>query len=29
MRKQGTSSDPWIDFYYWWESQGFTKAAAQ
>ena len=28
MRKQGTSSDRWIDtFYYWLESQGFTKPA--
>ena len=27
MRKQGTSSDHWIDaFYYWLEAQGFTKA---
>ena len=26
MRKQGTSSDHWIDaFYYWLETQGFTK----
>jgi acetyl esterase/lipase len=26
MRKQGTSSDHWIDeFYYWMEAQGFTK----
>ena len=26
MRKQGTSSDRWIDaFYYWLEAQGFTK----
>jgi acetyl esterase/lipase len=26
MRKQGTTSDHWIDeFYYWLESQGFTK----
>jgi acetyl esterase/lipase len=26
MRKQGTSSDHWIDaFYYWLEAQGFTK----
>ena len=30
MRKQGTSSDHWIDeFYYWLESQGFTKATAR
>jgi acetyl esterase/lipase len=29
MRKQGTSSDQWIDeFYYWLEAQGFTKRAA-
>ena len=28
MRKQGTSSDRWIDeFYYWLEALGFTKAA--
>lgn len=26
MRKQGTSSDHWIDtFYYWLEAQGFTR----
>jgi acetyl esterase/lipase len=26
MRKQGTSSDHWIDaFYYWLEARGFTK----
>ncbi len=30
MRKQGTSSDRWIDeFYYWLEAQGFTKPAAK
>ncbi len=30
MRKQGTSSDHWIDaFYYWLESQGFTKRAGK
>ena len=30
MRKQGTSSDHWIDeFYYWLEAQGFTKRAGQ
>jgi acetyl esterase/lipase len=29
MRKQGTSSDHWIDdFYYWLEAQGLTKRAA-
>jgi DNA-binding transcriptional ArsR family regulator len=29
MRKQGTSSDHWIDeFYYWLEAQGFTRPAA-
>jgi len=29
MRKQGTSSDHWIDaFYYWLEAQGLTKPAA-
>ncbi|MDT7807523.1 MAG: hypothetical protein QOJ70_1336 [Acidobacteriota bacterium] len=29
MRKQGTSSDHWIDeFYYWLEAQGFTKRSA-
>jgi acetyl esterase/lipase len=28
MKKQGTSSDRWIDeFYYWLEAQGFTKPA--
>lgn len=28
MRRQGTSSDHWIDsFYYWLEAQGFTKPA--
>lgn len=28
MKKQGTSSDHWIDaFYYWLEAQGFTKQA--
>jgi len=28
MRKQGTSSDHWIDeFYYWLEAQGFTRPA--
>ena len=28
MRKQGTSSDRWIDaFYYWLEAQGFTRRA--
>ena len=26
MRKQGTTSDHWIDeFYYWLEARGFTK----
>jgi acetyl esterase/lipase len=30
MRKQGTSSDHWIDaFYYWLEAQGFTRPAAK
>lgn len=30
LRKQGTSSDHWIDeFYYWLEAQGFTKPAAR
>jgi len=30
MRKQGTSSDPWIDaFYYWLEAQGFTRRAGR
>ena len=30
MRKQGTSSDHWIDeFYYWLEAQGFTKPATK
>jgi len=30
MRKQGTSSDHWIDeFYYWLEALGFTKPAAR
>lgn len=30
MRKQGTSSDHWIDaFYYWLEGQGFTKRAGR
>jgi predicted esterase len=30
MRKQGTSSDHWIDeFYYWLEAQGFTSSAAR
>ena len=30
MRKQGASSDHWIDeFYYWLEAQGFTKPAAR
>lgn len=30
MRKQGTSSDYWIDaFYYWLEAQGFTKRAGR
>ncbi len=30
MRKQGTSSDHWIDtFYYWLEAQGFTSQNAQ
>jgi acetyl esterase/lipase len=29
MKKQGTTSDHWIDeFYYWLEAQGFTKRAA-
>jgi predicted esterase len=30
MRKQGTSSDHWIEaFYYWLEAQGFTKQAGR
>jgi acetyl esterase/lipase len=30
MRKQGTSSDHWIDeFYYWLDGQGFTRTAAR
>lgn len=30
MRKQGTTSDHWIDeFYYWLEAQGFTKPAGR
>jgi acetyl esterase/lipase len=30
MRKQGTSSDHWIeDFYYWLEAQGFTRPTAR
>jgi acetyl esterase/lipase len=30
MRKQGATSDHWIDeFYYWLEARGFTKAAAR
>ena len=30
IRKQGTSSDHWIDaFYYWLEAQGFTRPAAR
>jgi len=30
MRKQGTSSDHWIDeFYYWLEARGFTRPAAR
>src|SRR5436309_2230863 len=30
MRKQGTSSDHWIDtFYYWLEAQGFTRRAVR
>ncbi len=30
MRKQGASSDHWIDeFYYWMEAQGFTRPAAR
>jgi acetyl esterase/lipase len=30
MRKQGTSSDHWLDpFYYWLEAQGFTRPAAK
>jgi acetyl esterase/lipase len=30
MRKQGTSSDHWIDaLYYWLEAQGFTRRAAR
>ena len=29
LKKQGLSSDHWIDnFYYWLETQGFTKKAA-
>jgi len=30
MIKKGTSSDHWIEaFYYWLESQGFTKSTAR
>ncbi|HXI91060.1 MAG TPA: alpha/beta hydrolase [Blastocatellia bacterium] len=30
MRKQGTSSDHWVDaFYYWLEAQGFTRRAGK
>jgi dipeptidyl aminopeptidase/acylaminoacyl peptidase len=30
MRKQGTSSDHWIDeFYYWLEAQGFASARSK
>jgi acetyl esterase/lipase len=30
MRKQGTSSDYWIDeLYYWLEARGFTRLAAR
>ncbi len=30
MKKQGTSSDHWIDaFYYWLEAQGLTKQAGK
>lgn len=30
MRRQGTSSDHWIDeFYYWLDAQGFTRAAGR
>ncbi|MEO8128192.1 MAG: alpha/beta hydrolase, partial [Bryobacteraceae bacterium] len=30
MRKQGTSSDHWIDeFYYWMQAQGFARPAAR
>src|SRR2546427_5150236 len=30
MRKQGTSSDHWVDaFYYWLEAQGFTRRAGR
>jgi hypothetical protein len=30
MRKQGISSDHWIDaFYYWLEAQGLTRPAAR
>jgi hypothetical protein len=30
MAIQGTTSDHWIDeFYYWLEAQGFTKPAAK
>jgi dipeptidyl aminopeptidase/acylaminoacyl peptidase len=30
MRKQGASSDHWIDaFYYWLQAQGFTRPAAR
>jgi acetyl esterase/lipase len=29
MKKQGTSSDRWIDEFYWWlEARGFTRPAA-
>jgi hypothetical protein len=29
VKKQGTSSDHWIDeFYYWLEAQGFTRRAS-
>lgn len=30
MRRQGTSSDHWIEeFYYWLEAQGFTRPATR
>jgi acetyl esterase/lipase len=30
MRKQGTSSDHWIDEFYWWlEAKGFAKRMAK
>jgi acetyl esterase/lipase len=30
MKKQGTTSDHWVEEFYWWlEAQGLTKAAAK